>query len=76
MPDEYEPGEWNDYAALPGGMQRFMCSYTGSDGRKKCIELVGIDPDQVLEDNCAELNGLTVDGILECYAEARKIERD
>ena len=62
-----EPGEFKDYPPLPAGLKRFMCSHAKDDGRYGII-LVGTDADQVLEDNCAELNGLTVDG--ECIAHA------
>lgn len=47
-----------------GGMVPWACSYDGADGRY-CIILYGTDPRQVLEDNCADLPGLKVDGRLE-----------
>ena len=45
------------------GMTPWACSYD-KDGRRHAITLYGTDPDQVLNDNCDTLPGLTVDGEL------------
>jgi hypothetical protein len=42
----------------------WLCSYDGPDGRYEIV-LYGSDADQVLNDNCDVLLGLTVDGKFE-----------
>ena len=67
-PDDFEPGEWSDMPEI-AGMTPFMCSYA-KEGRRFSITLYGTDAEQVLEDNCAELENLSVDGIVICEAPA------
>ena len=47
-----------------GTMTPWACSYDGPNGGRFCITLHGTDPAQVLDDNCAALPGLTIDGVL------------
>lgn len=59
------------------GMIPWACTYF-KDGKPFCITLYGADEEQVLQDNCAELNGLRVEGRLlasipECDAEAQRV---
>lgn len=61
--------EWEDARPI-GGMKPWTCSYS-KDGKRFAITLYGIDPDQVLEDNCGELDALSVDGELICEGRAR-----
>lgn len=43
------------------GLKPWLCSYDGPDGRHS-ITLYGDTAEAVLENNCGELSGLTVDG--------------
>ena len=52
--------EWSDTPHI-GGMKPWACSYD-KGGVRYGITLYGTSPDQVLEDNCDTLPGLTVDG--------------
>lgn len=45
-------------------MTPWACSYDGADGHRYCITLHGSDPEQVMNDNCDTLPGLTIDGVL------------
>lgn len=65
---DYEPGPWKDVHPI-GGMNPFVCSYT-KEGVWFGITLYGTSEDQVLEDNCAELDNLRIDGILIAEADA------
>lgn len=47
------------------GLKPWACTYDGQDGARYGITLYGSDPNQVLEDNCESLPGLTVDGELD-----------
>ncbi|GAA6176961.1 hypothetical protein [Sulfitobacter pacificus] len=73
MADGYEPGEWVDTAPI-GGMKTWCCSYT-KDGLRYSIDLMGTDPEQVLNDNCDAFEGFTVDGELMSTAKAVKSDR-
>jgi len=67
-PQDYEPGPWRDVKPI-GGMKPFVCTYT-KDGVPYGITLWGTDEAQVLNDNCAELDNLRIDGILISEADA------
>ena len=54
------PIDWKDTPHI-GGMKPWACSYD-KGGVRHGITLYGTSPDQVLEDNCDSLYGLTVDG--------------
>lgn len=54
--------EFEDVTPI-GGMIPWLCSYD-NDGSRFSITLYGTDPQQVLENNCSSLSGLTVDGQL------------
>lgn len=58
--------EWVNAKSL-AGMKPWACSCT-KDGRRFAITLYGSDAEQVLNDNCAELSELCVDGELICTA--------
>jgi hypothetical protein len=54
----------NDRSPLAiGPLTPFLCEYDGPDGRYG-IMLYGTDEKQVLEDHCAELPGLSIDGVV------------
>ena len=54
--------EWKDAPRI-AGMKPWACSFDGKDGRYG-ITLYGTDMQQVLDDNGADLPGLSVDGEL------------
>lgn len=56
-----------------GAMKPWACSYT-KGGRRYAITLYGTDAEQVLNDHCADLPGLTIDG--ELVAEGRFTDED
>lgn len=45
------------------GMTPFACSYK-KDGKPFAITLYGTSEEQILEDNCSELQDLKIDGVL------------
>lgn len=65
-PEDFGPGEWSEVNHV-AGMTPWACSYDGPHGRM-AITLYGTDADQVLNDNCADLLGLSVDGELVAVA--------
>jgi hypothetical protein len=46
-----------------GPLTPFLCEYDGPDGRYS-IMLYGTDEKQVLEEHCAELPGLSIEGVV------------
>jgi hypothetical protein len=62
MTDWPEPDEGPSPLML-AGMTPWLCEYDGPDGVHGIV-LYGTDSAQVLEDNCAELPGLRIEGIV------------
>lgn len=52
---------WTDEKPI-AGMKPWACSYTKDGSTRFGITLYGTDAQQVLNDNCADLDGLRVDG--------------
>ena len=57
------------------GLTPWLCSYD-KDGHRCGITLYGDSAEQVLNNNCAELPGLTVDGVLSLEVPAKWIDDD